>query len=51
MFQLDTPVMSHDQLTTLERIVNEKIVEGVRMYPTLYDGVNDPKLKEVTSCL
>ena len=39
--------MSEDQKTQLEQLVNQKICAGLRMYPTLYSGVDDPALKEV----
>ena len=39
--------MTEEQVQSLEKLVNEKIFQGVRMYPTLYESIEDPKLKEV----
>ena len=41
--------MGEDQLRELERVVNSKIIAGLKMYPTLYDGPEDPELKKLTS--
>lgn len=46
--ELDTPNMTPEQMETLERTVNEKIMASIPMYPTLYSGVDDPKLSEVS---
>lgn len=40
--------MSDEQVDALQTRVNEKIRASVRMFPTLYESVTDPKLKEVT---
>ena len=45
--ELDTPAISEQQMNDLEASVNEKIRSSVAMYPTLYESVTDPKLKEV----
>ena len=39
--------MTSEQVATLEEMVNERIRAGVRMFPTLYTGVDDPALKQV----
>lgn len=46
--ELDTPSITQDQLSEIERIANEKILAGVQMYPTLYENVDDPALKAVS---
>ena len=48
--ELDTPSMTADQVSELETAVNDKIRACVPMYPTLYSGIDDPALSEV-SCV
>ena len=40
--------MTSDQMTELELAVNEKIRDGCRMFPTLYESKDDPQLLDVT---
>jgi misacylated tRNA(Ala) deacylase len=42
--ELDTPKMTAEEMTNLECILNEKIREGVKVYPTLYHDKDDPEL-------
>jgi len=45
--ELDTPTMSDEQMSQLEVKVNQLIMNGVRMYPTLYASAAEPALIEV----
>ena len=45
--ELDTPNISPDQLQEIEKLTNENIMRGVKMYPTLYESKDDPALQEV----
>lgn len=49
--ELDAPDMSAEQMCQLELLVNEKIKEGVRMYPTLYASKDDPEIQDVSISL
>ena len=40
--------MSKDQVAEAELVVNQKIRDSVRMYPTLYSSIDDPDLKQVS---
>ena len=46
--ELDTPQMSEDQRVELEELVNESIRNCTSMYPTIYEGADDPELKKVS---
>lgn len=43
--------MKDGELTELEDLVNQRIIEGVAMYPTLYPSKDDPSLSQVFICL
>ena len=45
--ELDTKAVSVEQLQHIEELVNEKIMAGTAMYPTLYDSVDHPDIKQV----
>ena len=40
--------MSEDQRVELEELVNESIRNCTSMYPTIYEGADDPELKKVS---
>lgn len=44
--ELDTPSMSDEEMNKLEAALNEKIREGVKVFPTLYHDKNDPELEK-----
>lgn len=46
--ELNTPSMTAEQIIQLEKLVNEKIMSGVSMYPTLYESKDDPSLHSVS---
>lgn len=39
--------MTDAQVVELEKCVNDKIVEGIHMYPTLYESKDDPNISQV----
>ncbi len=45
--ELDTPQVTAEEVLAIENTVNEKIREQVPMYPTLYEGKEDPSLQQV----
>ncbi|XP_045210140.2 alanyl-tRNA editing protein Aarsd1-B-like [Mercenaria mercenaria] len=44
--ELDTPKMTVEEMTKLEQLLNEKIREGVKVYPTLFHDKADPELEK-----
>ncbi|KAL4229377.1 Alanyl-tRNA editing protein Aarsd1 [Mactra antiquata] len=44
--ELDTPSMSEEEMKTLETSLNDKIREGVKVFPTLYHDKTDPELEK-----
>lgn len=44
--ELDTPKMTAEEMASLEKALNEKIREGVKIYPTLFHDKADPELEK-----
>lgn len=39
--------MTAKEMEELESVVNQKIREGIPMYPTLFESKNDPEIQKV----
>ncbi|KAK3579289.1 hypothetical protein CHS0354_033369 [Potamilus streckersoni] len=44
--ELDTPSMTTEQVSELEAVLNQKIREGIKVYPTYFEDKNDPRVEE-----
>lgn len=48
--ELDTPLITDEQLNDIEMSANEKIRDNVPVVVTLYGDKSDPELKKVCIC-
>jgi len=44
---MDASEINPEQMSELESAVNERILAGCHVFPTLYESKDDPKLLEV----
>jgi len=45
--EMDASEINPEQMSELESAVNERILAGCHVFPTLYESKDDPKLLEV----